>query len=215
MLRKIYSFIRNLRKNTKMYFVRKDIAKHCTLIGKSHGFRLNSKVKLLDGSTREDVVLHDHSEVFGTIQSYNHGKVIMHEWSKLGPNSFISCANHVEIGRDTAISFGVTVTDNNAHPTNPSDRRYMRHTPHRSEERSPKYAANAPVIIGENVLLGSGSRICKGVTIGDNAIIAANAVVTKDVPANAIAAGNPARIVKEHIDETTTPIFPLNSKSKK
>ena len=115
----------------------------------------------------------------------------------------------IEIGRDTAISFGVTITDNNYHPTNPADRRYMRHTPHRSEERSPKYAASAPIRIGENVLLGSGSRICKGVTIGDNAIVAANAVVTHDVPANAIAAGNPARIVKEHIDETTISIFPL------
>lgn len=215
MLKKIYFFIRDLRKNIKMIFVRKDIAKNCTLFGLTHGFHINSKIKLLNGSTREDVVLHDHSEVFGTIQSYNHGKVIMNEWSKLGPNSVISCANYIEIGRDTAISFGVTVTDNNAHPTNPSDRRYMRHTPHRSEERSPKYAASAPVIIGENVLLGSGSRICKGVTIGDNAIIAANAVVTKNVPANAIAAGNPARIVKEHIDETTTPIFPLNHNTTK
>ncbi len=209
MLKKTYSFIRNIRKNIKMIFVRKDIAKHCTLLGSTHGFRVNSRVRIAYGSTKEDVILHDHSEVFGTIQSYNHGKVIMNEWSKLGPNSEISCANHIVIGRDTAISYGVIIVDHNYHPTNPADRRYMRHTPHRSEERSPKYAVSAPIIIGENVLLGSGSRICKGVTIGDNAIIAANSVVTKDVPANAIAAGNPARIVKEHIDETTTPIFPL------
>lgn len=211
MLKKVFSHIRNLPKNIKLFFVRKNIAKSCTLIGTSHGFRTGSKIVLLFGSTREDVILHDHSEMFGTIKSYNHGKVVMNEWSKIGPNSVISCANYVEIGRDTAISFGVTVVDNNNHPTNPSDRRFMRHTPHRSEERSPKYAANAPIIIGENVLLGSGSRICKGVTIGDNAIIAANAVVTHDVPANAIAAGNPAKIVKEHIDETTTPIFPLKN----
>ena len=119
MLRKIYSFIRNILENTKMHFVRKDIAKHCTLIGTKHGFSVKSRIKLLSGSTREDVVLHDHCEVFGTIKSYNHGKVVMKEWSKLGPNSFISCTNHIEIGRDTANSFGVTVTDNNAHPTDP------------------------------------------------------------------------------------------------
>lgn len=209
MLKEIYSFVRNLRKNIKMVFVRKDIAKNCTLQGSSHSFRLDSRVRLKYGSTPDDVVLQDHSEMFGVINSYNHGKVIMKSWSKLGPDSEISCANHIEIGRDTAISYGVTIVDHNYHPTNPSDRRYMRHTPHRSEERSPKYAASAPIIIGENVLLGSWSRICKGVTIGDNAIIAANSVVTKDVPANAIAAGNPAKIVKEHIDETTTPVFPL------
>lgn len=209
MLRKIYTSIREWRKNIKMHYIRKEIAKNSTLLGTSHGFRINARVRLAEGSTQEDIVLHDHSEVFGTITSFNHGKVVMHEWAKLGPNSTISCANHIEIGRDTAISYDVTIVDHNYHPTNPADRRYMRHTPHRSEERSVKYAASAPIVIGENVLLGSGSRICKGVTIGDNAIIAANSVVTKDVPANAIAAGNPAKIVKEHIDETTTSVFPL------
>ena len=209
MLKKIYSYIRHLRKNIKMIFVRREIARNCTLEGACHGFRIDSRVWLACGSTRDDVVLCDHSEMFGIINSYNHGKVVMHEWSKLGPDSVISCANHIEIGRDTAIAFGVMVVDHNYHPVNPDDRRYMRHTPHRSPERSPRYAASAPIIIGENVLLGSDSRICKGVTIGDNAIIAANSVVTHDVPANAIAAGNPARIVKEHIDQSTTPIFPL------
>ena len=209
MFKKIYSYIRHLRKNIKMIFVRREIVRNCTLEGTNHGFRTGSRVKLAYDSTPEDVVLHDHSEMFGTINSYCHGKVVMHEWAKLGPESIISCANHIEIGRDTAISFGVTVVDHNFHPTNPADRRYMRHTPHRSPERSPRYAASAPIIIGENVLLGSGSRICKGVTIGDNAIIAANAVVTHNVPANAIAAGNPARVVKENIDQNTTPIFPL------
>lgn len=209
MLKIIYSFVRNLRYNIKMIFVRKDIAMHCTLLGKSHGFRVNSRVKIAWGSTKDDVILHDHSELFGIIYSFNHGKVVMHEWSKLGPNSVISCANHIEIGRDTAIAFGVTIIDHNNHPINPSDRRYMRHTPHRSIERTPIYAAQKPIIIGENVWIGSNVRIQKGVTIGDNAIIASNSVVTHDVPANAIAAGNPARIVKEKIDQSTTPIFPL------
>lgn len=209
MIKKIYGFFRNFRQNVKLFFVKKEIQKNCTFVGQGQAFRVESRVRLKYGSTKEDVVLHEHCDMFGEIQSYNHGKIMMYAWSKLGPNSIISCTNHIEIGRDTAISFGVTVVDHNYHPTNPSDRRYMRHTPHRSEERSPKYAASAPIIIGENVLLGSGSRICKGVTIGDNAIIAANAVVTHNVPANAIAAGNPARIVKEHIDESTTPIFPL------
>ena len=209
MIKKIYSFVRDLRKNMKMFLVRKDIARNCTLEGSSHSFRLGSRVRLIHGSTPDDVVLHDHSEMFGSIESFDHGKVIMDEWSKIGPDSVISCTNRIEIGRDTAIAFGVTIIDHNTHPINPADRRYMRHTPHHSEERFPKYSANAPIIIGENVWIGSNARIQKGVTIGDNAIIAANSVVTKDVPANAIVAGNPAKVVKEHIDETTTPIFPL------
>ena len=85
----------------------------------------------------------------------------------------------------------------------------MRHTPHGSREQNNRYSANAPIIIGENVWVGTNVRIQKGVTIGNNSIIAAHSVVTHDVPPNSIAAGNPARIVKTDIDKTTKPIFPL------
>jgi len=54
----------------------------------------------------------------------------------------------------------------------------------------------APVIIGRNVWVGVKVTIMPGVSIGDNAIIGANAVVTKDVPANAIAAGVPAKVIR-------------------
>ena len=51
--------------------------------------------------------------------------------------------------------------------------------------------------IGDDVWIGGGSLILKGVSIGDRAIIAARSVVTKDVPADTVVAGNPARIVKQ------------------
>ena len=54
----------------------------------------------------------------------------------------------------------------------------------------------SPVKIGNRVWIGSGAIILPGVTIGDNAVIGAGSVVTKDVPENAVAVGNPARIVK-------------------
>lgn len=56
---------------------------------------------------------------------------------------------------------------------------------------------SSPVIIGENVWIGSSSTILPGVTVGDNSVVAAGAVVTKDVPKNAVVAGVPARVVKE------------------
>ena len=55
----------------------------------------------------------------------------------------------------------------------------------------------APIHIGNNVWIGSGVVITKGVTIGDNSIIAAGAVVTHNIPANVIAAGVPAKVIKE------------------
>ena len=140
----------------------------------------------------------------------NGGKIIINEWAKVGAHCEINSVKKVEIGRDVSMAKGVIIVDNNSHPICPADRQYMAHTPHGSLERSSQYGTNAPVHIGNNVWIGSYSRICKGVTIGDNSIIGANSVVTHDVPANCIAVGNPARIVKEHIDEFTSPIFPIN-----
>ena len=76
----------------------------------------------------------------------------------------------------------------------------MRLTPVGHDMRMWKHSANAPIIIGENCWIGTSVRICKGVTIGDNSIVAACSVVTKDVPANCVVAGNPAKIVKTGID---------------
>lgn len=59
----------------------------------------------------------------------------------------------------------------------------------------------APVRIGNKAWIGSGSIILPGITIGENAIVAAGSVVAKDVPANAVVAGNPARILRENIDK--------------
>lgn len=209
MLKVIYSFFRDFKNDIKVRLMVKSIKQKVTLIGGNQAFEKTSRVYLFTGSVKDDVVLHEHVDMFGQIFSYAGGKVIMHDWSKIGPGSVITAVNRVEIGKDTAIATGVSIIDNNTHPINPDDRRYMRHTPHGSLERQNQFSANAPIIIGENVWIGTNARIQKGVTIGDNAIIAANSVVTHDVPANAIAAGNPAKIVKTDIDKTTTPVFPL------
>ena len=54
----------------------------------------------------------------------------------------------------------------------------------------------SPIVIGKNVWIGAHATVLPGVTIGDNAIIAAGAVVAKDVPANAMVAGVPAKVIK-------------------
>lgn len=55
----------------------------------------------------------------------------------------------------------------------------------------------APIVVGRNVWIGANATILPGVTIGDNAVVAAAAVVTKDVPAGAVVVGTPARVVRE------------------
>lgn len=204
LLRKIVRSIASI----KTTLLIKDVKSKVTLKGSNHGFNKNSRVNLQWGASKDNVILNDHSEMLGTVVAINHGKIVMGEWSKIG-NSTITCVNMVEIGADTAIADGVTISDHNQHPINPEDRKYMRHAPHDSITRAPMFSTNAPIKIGCNVWIGSNVRVCKGVTIGDNSVIVANSVVTKDIPANCVAVGNPARVVKTDIDKTTTPVFPL------
>ena len=64
------------------------------------------------------------------------------------------------------------------------------------EPRRDKLEGAQPIIIGDNVWLGGGVIVCPGVTIGENSVIGAGAVVTRDIPANVVAVGNPARVIR-------------------
>lgn len=182
-------------------------SRYCTLEGVGQNFYKSTKISLTQGSKSLDIVINSHARIHGVLLSCNGGKIIMGEWTKLGPSSIIGCVNSITIGNYTAIAKDVTIMDNNNHPINPIDRKIMRQTASGSYERSWIHSDSKPIVIGENVWIGEYVRINKGVTIGDNAIIAANSVVTKDVPANSIAAGNPAKIVKTDIDINTRSIF--------
>jgi acetyltransferase-like isoleucine patch superfamily enzyme len=86
----------------------------------------------------------------------------------------------ISIGDGTLIGHGSTLTTLN-HSMNPARRADM---------------APAPVVIGRNVWLGAGVTVVPGVTIGDGAIVGAGSVVTKDVPADTIVAGVPAKVIR-------------------
>ena len=72
------------------------------------------------------------------------------------------------------------------------------------ESRKQGYQYNASVHIGANCWIGAGAIILPGITIGDNVVIGAGSIVTKDIPANVIAVGNPCRVLRkanEHDNE--------------
>ncbi len=99
----------------------------------------------------------------------------------ISPGVRISAANHISIADSCMLASHVYITDSDWHGI------YDRSMP-------PKETHS--VSLEQNVWVGDSAIICKGVTIGKNSIIGAGAVVTSDVPANVIAAGNPAGIVK-------------------
>ena len=68
--------------------------------------------------------------------------------------------------------------------------------PIEQQPRRDKLEGGRPITLGDNVWLGGGVIVCPGVTIGDNTVVGAGSVVTRDLPANVIAVGNPARVLR-------------------
>lgn len=89
---------------------------------------------------------------------------------------------HIFVGDNTMFAPNVTVATA-GHPINPELRR-----------QGMQY--NAPVHIGANCWIGTGALIMPGVTIGDNTVIGAGSVVTRDIPSNVVAVGNPCRVMR-------------------
>lgn len=118
--------------------------------------------------------------VWGRIQGG--GTIRIGDAVMISPGVRISASDEITIGNGCMFANGAYITDCDWHGI---------------YDRTERNAQAYPVRIGNNVWVGDHATVLKGVTIGDNSIVAACSVVTKDVPANVIVAGNPARIVKE------------------
>lgn len=131
-------------------------------------------------------------------------------FAEIGENCYIEPpfhsnwgGHHVHFGNNVYANFGLTMVDDThiyvgdgtmfgpncviataGHPIDP-------------ELREKQLQYNIPVHIGKNCWLGAGVLVMPGVTIGDNTVIGAGSVVTKDIPANVIAVGNPCRVLRE------------------
>ncbi|WP_269686366.1 acyltransferase [Flavobacterium lacustre] len=95
----------------------------------------------------------------------------------------IRCYSTITIGHDVAISENVTIWDSDTHAIVGKEDQMTQ-----------------PVTIGNQVWIGANVTILKGVTIGDGAVIAAGTVVTKSIPAHCLAAGIPAKVIKENVN---------------
>jgi acetyltransferase-like isoleucine patch superfamily enzyme len=98
----------------------------------------------------------------------------------------LCAAERIIIGSHVSVGANTTIIDTDFHPLDPELRRLR-----------PSEAKHAPVVIEDNAFIGMNCLVLKGVTIGQDSVVGAGSVVTRDVPSRVIVAGNPARIVRE------------------
>ena len=132
-----------------------------------------------------DTTRHLDASLGGVICKNPGAKLVLDNNVNVG-TAHIWSHNDITIGEDSVISDGVMILDSDCHSLNYADRG----TPDDAVNKTDK-----PIKIGKNVCIGCKSIILKGVCIGDGSIIKPGSVVTKDIPANCIAAGNPAKVI--------------------
>ena len=109
------------------------------------------------------------------------GELKIGKYCLITPGVRIIAAESIEIGDACMFAHGAYISDADWHGI---------------YDRSEPVGKTKPIILKDNVWIGDRAIVCKGVTIGENSIVGAGAVVTKNIPANVVAAGNPAKVVK-------------------
>lgn len=110
------------------------------------------------------------------------GKIKIGDYCIVCPGVRFQSATEIIVGNNCMIADGAYLTDADWHGI------YDRLAP---------VGASEPILLEDNVWIGDGAVVCKGVTVGENSIIGTGSIVTSNIPPNSIAAGNPAKVVKE------------------
>ena len=124
------------------------------------------------------------------------------EDTEIRPPLYVDYGTHLTIGARCFANFGLVALDVAAISIGddvqigPNVQLLTPTHPVEPEPRRQKWEGARPIVIGDNVWLGGGAIVLPGVTIGKNTVVGAGSVVTRDLPANAVAVGNPARVVR-------------------
>ncbi|SCY35946.1 maltose O-acetyltransferase [Microbacterium sp. LKL04] len=126
---------------------------------------------------------------------------------EIKPPLFVDYGENIHVGARTFINYNLTALDvapiviGEDCQLGPNVQLLTPTHPIAPQPRRDKLEAAKPITLGDNVWLGGGVIVCPGVTIGDNSVIGAGSVVTRDIPANVVAVGNPARVIREIGDD--------------
>lgn len=126
----------------------------------------------------------------------------MGERIDIQPPFYCDYGQHIHLGDNVFINYNCTILDcgrvqigNNVF-IGPNVSFYAAYHPIIASERIKGLELAAPITVGDNVWLGGNVILCQGVSIGENTTIGAGSVVTRSIPANVLAAGNPCRVIR-------------------
>jgi acetyltransferase-like isoleucine patch superfamily enzyme len=153
-----------------------------------------------------DIIVGPHTHVRGQLFTFwKSGRIRLGQWSYVGHDSRIWSQESVEIGNYVLISHLVDIHDTDGHPIDHEARRGdIERILGGQDYASDGLVKTAPVVIEDDVWIGCKATILKGVRVGWGAIVAAGAVVTKDVAPFTLVGGNPARLIRELRPEERT-----------
>lgn len=147
--------------------------------------------------------------VYGRPRITNLGEIVIGEkfrfFSNTVPSEMVSYpGGRLEIGSNVFINYGASISAHQLVRIGDGSQLgsyacLMDNDYHSVEDRS-QPGESRPIVLGKNVWLGVRVVVLKGVSIGDNAVIGAGSVVTKDIPANCLAAGMPAKVIRTFTD---------------
>lgn len=187
-------FIKSVIINYLKLKVSKQFKKNATLLGDCIFDRKSTCVN--KSGDPKNIIVGENCVIGAHIKTGLKGKIQIGKNTYIGDLTRIGAVEKVSIGNYVMISNYVRILDNNNHPTDPKERYLMSTSGFYNENWEWENSDHAPITIEDNVWIGEFSRICKGVRVGRGSIVAASAVVTKDVPEFTIVAGNPAKVVK-------------------
>ncbi|MBX3447150.1 MAG: acyltransferase [Parvibaculaceae bacterium] len=181
-------FIRRIQDGWNRFYVRRFIAPAFDALGFHPDITSPRNVEIWGGGITAGANLHLHASKGSMVRlatwrtGEREGRIEIGDHVLISPGTHIVASERIVIGSNTMIASNCYLSDSDWHDT---------------YDRTAELAKHRPIVIGENVWLGVRVIVGKGVTIGDNSIIGAGAVVISDIPPNCIAAGNPARVVRE------------------
>lgn len=124
------------------------------------------------------------------------------EGAFIRPPLYVDYGSNIRIGARSSVNFGLVALDVAAVTVGedcqigPNVQLLTPTHPIEAGPRRAKLEAAKPITLGDNVWLGGGVIVCPGVRIGDDTVVGAGAVVTRDLPANVLAVGNPAEVIR-------------------